>query len=167
MEYKFEYVILNRETVNEFIWVLHKPEPSGYGALPPKSMNTAYGVAETSTGIILTCGYEEDSREWRGKEGDHFIQFDVKCKEGCFYAKFDTNAYWDYWESARIYSPTGSREFYKYTDIVRKAIHFYMKNGDAYKIFSEKFEKENGEPIYKYKDRTYKEIYYEWKRKWE
>lgn len=61
MEYKFEYVLLNRETVNEFIRLLHKPEPSGYGALPPNEMNTAYGITETTTGIILTLGYEEEN----------------------------------------------------------------------------------------------------------
>ena len=37
----------------------------------------------------MTQSYEEPVREWRGKEGDHHIAYDVSSPDGFFGAGFD------------------------------------------------------------------------------
>lgn len=166
--YKFKYVLLDRETVDEFIRVLNRPEPSGYGAVPSEEMNVAYGVEEECTGIILTLGYEENSRYWRGKEGDHDIAFYVKCNDGVFFARFDTNAYWDYVDNAIIYSAFKTEYLRsKYTDVVRNAIKFYMQSNNAYKKFCNEFKATHDEELWEYKNRIFDEVYNDWKKKWD
>ncbi|NMP38557.1 MAG: hypothetical protein GX051_10655 [Clostridiales bacterium] len=54
MNCDFEFVLLDRGMVNSFLKALHRPEPSGYGTLPPEEMNVVWGVFEQNTGITLT-----------------------------------------------------------------------------------------------------------------
>lgn len=157
---QFEFVLLDRETVDEFIRCLYRSEPNGYDTIPPENMNVAYGVMEKSSGIILTRGYEP-SRGWIGKEGDHPVVYVVKCNEGCFTAQFDTNAYGDNWEYAKIFGKNGA--FYKYTDVTRKAIKFYCHDCcEEYKKFCDLFEETHGEDLFRFKHRMFQEARERW-----
>lgn len=162
-EYLFEFVLMDRMLIDDLIMHLHKSEPSGYGTFPPKSMNLVYGVQERTSGIFVTQGFEEDSRQWRGKEGDHEIVFDVKCPEGFFQASFDTNAYGDCWQYARLNSCNAS----KYTELVRKAIAYYMHDGHSdYSRFRDTFEETYGIAIYEAQRNTFDQVCEDYKRKW-
>lgn len=165
--YKFQFTLLDSELIDEFIYALHRPEPSGYGAMPPEGMNTLYGVAEPQFDIVLTQGYHAKIG-WKGKEGEHPIIFDVKCKEGCFSAQFETNAYGDYWDNAVIYAHT---DFFRntYTDVVRYAIRYYLhdghQNGD-FDRFDKTYQDANGESLVSAEIRSYRQTYDRWDRKW-
>ncbi len=162
-DYSFAFVLMDRMLAEELIMNLHKSEPSGYGTFPPQSMNLVYGVQESTSGVFVTQGFEEDSRQWRGKEGDHEIIFDVKCPEGFFQAYFDTNAYGDYWQYARFNSCNAS----KYTELVRKAIAYYMHDGRSdYSRFRDTFEETHGISIYEAQRNTFNQICEDYKRKW-
>lgn len=166
---EFRFILLDKKLIDKFVWEIHKPEPSGYGTVPPDSMRTVWGVEEIHSGIIITQGYEDPSREWQGKEGDHHISYDISSPDGIFYADFDTNAYGDYVEYIRFpYSDKNHLQI-KYKEIVINAIRYYQsdgfKNGD-WDIFQKEFERKFGESIFDYERKKSKEYYNEWKNKW-
>ena len=133
-------------------------------------MNTAWGVEEIHSGVILTQSYEPPVREQRGKEGDHYIAYDVSSPDGIFGAGFDTNAYGDYCNNVRFYSSeiTNILES-KYKEIVINAVHYYenngYKNGD-FKTFQNEFEEKSGEDLYHYQRKIFQMFYDKWKSKW-
>ena len=170
MEYRFEYVLLDRKTVNEIIRVLHKPEPSGYGTLPGKNMNVAWGVHECNTDIILIKGYEPDKKEWKGFKGTHSVVFNVMSREGCFGVSYETNAKGENTDSAKVFY--NRDDFYEvhYLDAVKKAIVFYEKEGHkngAFEQFKQQFESTHNMSLEAYCIQQYQEIYDEWNKKWE
>lgn len=78
---EFSFVLASRLVIDTIVMALCRPEPSGYGAVPPEEMNVGYGVSAPG-GFFLTqldCG-----KQWSGTEGDH----------DCFYAAvFGKNVY--------------------------------------------------------------------------
>lgn len=169
MDCDFEFVLLDTEMVNEFLRALHRPEPSGYGTLPDKSMNVAWGVFERNTGITLTKGYEPGRKEWKGRKGVHTVMYDVMSREGCFCVICETNANGDNVESAQACIKNTELFTDKYSDAVKKAILFYNKEGiasAAFEAFTQRVESSRGMPLEAYGRAVYKEAYDEWDRKW-
>lgn len=162
MAYHFECKLMDKILANNFIHYLHRPEPSGYGALPPKSMNLAWGVIEKNTNVFLTKSYK-DEYGWKGKEGEHLIIFDIKCKEGYFSAGFETNAYLDYYQYACAMNDNLGL-FKNYADVVKQGIKYYMH--EHHENFFNLFEKSYGESIFSYEKRIHEKIYQEWYKRW-
>ena len=78
---EFSFVFANRSDIDTIIMALCRPEPSGYGAVPPEEMNVGYGVSAPG-GFFLT--QLDVEKYWSGAEGDH----------DCFYAAvFGKNVY--------------------------------------------------------------------------
>ena len=65
---EFSFVPANRSVIDKIIMALCRPEPSGYGAVPPDDMNVGYGVSAPG-GFFLT--QLDCEKQWSGTEGDH------------------------------------------------------------------------------------------------
>ena len=174
MDCNFEYVLLDRKMINEFLRVLHRPEPSGYGTLPPEQMNTAWGVFERNTGITLTKAYETKQDpgkwvNWKWVKGSSWAVFDVMSEEGCFNVQYEINSGVSYIDSAKVYGRDTVFFTDKYLETAKKAIIFYEFEGNkdgTFDKFCQQFESSHKMSIDSYKNQAYKEVYDEWDKKW-
>lgn len=159
---QFEHIILEKDLISEFIKFIIENSMSDSDTNPPTGMKMVTGVVEKNTGIILTQNFE--SKKWRGKEGDHDVEFVGKCGEDFFVAKFESNAYGDYAQYAKIYLLNNKILSLKHQAIIRNAIDYFWHSEDYFE-FADKYEKEHGEPIYKLLFRREAEIKEEWMAK--
>lgn len=157
MDYKCEFVLLDRDMVNALIKALHRPEPSGYGTLPGENMNVAWGVHERHTGITVVKASEPGTQNaratkragsgsflfWavfriirifskRSKDEKEAPQtgYDVMSREGCFGVCYDADEQDAALESAKVWGNGDTNFFEKeYLDAVKQAIRFYESEG--------------------------------------
>lgn len=169
MKYEFEFVLLDRKTVNALIKTLHRPEPSGYGTVPGENMNVVWGVREKVTGIILTKGYEPDKAEWKGRKGLYRVEYDVMSKDGCFGVSFETDINGGNIDAARAFWQNSAAIEKRYLETIKEGIFFYEKGGNKngdFEKFCTEFEKTHKMSVDSYQKQAYEEIYDEWKNKW-
>lgn len=169
MEYNFEYVLIDRSMVNEFLRYLHRPEPSGYGTVPGKNMNVTWGIHELKSGITFTKSYEEDKKEWKRITGKHSITYDVMSKEGCFGVGLEIDKKGLHMETTHIFCTRTELYEKQYLETVKAAIQFYEKDGiesGAFLEFCKQFENDHHLSLEAYSEQVFNEVYEEWDSKW-
>ncbi len=163
------FILLKEWQVDHMIMGAFKPEPSGYGAMPPEQLNVVYGVADKEERFILTKYREVKSDTFKGGYKSYYViwykktvdsrdeirELTVSCEMNKKREKFfDLQSYWNLWG-----------DFEEYRNKIMLAIRYYERS-DELKRIEEEIHQGYSKSLQAYREERHREITEKYKKKW-